>query len=146
MRMLKQEGLGGGFVFALFDEWFEFTWNTIDWQIPGDRRPLWHDALTNEQHFGLLAVDSGLADRFRLGDPYDAWQKDSRVLLESRTGLRALRVATDEAFVYSASGSTTCLTSSGSASTSCRARTPGACRAGPASGGVRRRRRGDRLR
>lgn len=100
MRMFKQEGLGGGFVFALFDEWFKFTWNTINWQIPGDRRPLWHDALTNEQHFGLLAVDSGLADRLRLGDPYDAWQKDSRVLLESRTGLRELRVATDEAFVY----------------------------------------------
>jgi len=100
LRMLQQEGLAGGMVFALFDEWFKFTWNTIDWQIPGDRRPLWHDALTNEQHFGLLAVDSGLAGRLRLGDPYDAWQKDSRVLVERRTGLRELRLATDEAYVY----------------------------------------------
>ncbi len=100
LRLLHDEGLAGGLVFALFDEWFKFTWNTIDWQIPGDRRSLWHDALTNEQHFGLLAMDSGLAGRLRLGDPYQAWQKDSRVLYESRKGLRELRVATDEAYVY----------------------------------------------
>jgi len=100
LRMFQQEGLAGGMVFALFDEWFKFTWNTIDWQIPPDRRPLWHDDLTNEQHFGLLAVDSGLADRLRLGDPYAAWQKDSAVVAESRKGLRELRVATDEAYVY----------------------------------------------
>lgn len=100
LRMFQQEGLAGGMVFALFDEWFKFTWNTIDWQIPADRRPLWHDVLTNEQHFGLLAVDSGLADRLRLGDPYPAWQKDSAVVVESPKGLRELRVATDEAYVY----------------------------------------------
>jgi hypothetical protein len=100
LRMFQQEGLAGGLVFALFDEWFKFTWNTVDWQIPADRRPLWHDVLTNEQHFGLLAVDSGLADRLRLGDTYGAWQKDSRVVAESRKGLRELRLATDEAYVY----------------------------------------------
>ena len=98
--MMQQEGLAGGVLFGLFDEWFKFTWNTVDLLIPGDRRQLWHDALTNEQHFGLLAVDSGLADRLRLGDPYQKWKDDSQVVLEARKGLREVRVAHDEAFVY----------------------------------------------
>lgn len=100
LKMFKDEGLAGGFAFASFDEWFKFTWNTLDVQIPGDRRPLWHDALTNEQHFGLLAVDSSLEDKLRLGDPYTAWQPSTRVVYESRTGLRELRLATDESYVY----------------------------------------------
>lgn len=100
LRMLHEEGLAGGLVFALYDEWFKFTWNTVDLQIPADRRALWHDQLTNEQYFGLLAFDSGLANRLRLGDPPGSWRSDSRVMFESRRNLRELRVATDESFVY----------------------------------------------
>jgi hypothetical protein len=44
-------------VFGWTDEWFKFTWNTIAHQDP-ERRQLWHDVYTNEQHFGLLAVDA----------------------------------------------------------------------------------------
>jgi hypothetical protein len=57
-------------VFSWADEWFKFTWNTITHQEPADRRALWHDPLTNEQHFGLLATDAtGVAnpDPIRLG-------------------------------------------------------------------------------
>jgi hypothetical protein len=100
LTMMREEGLAGGILFGLFDEWFKFTWNTVDLLVPGDRRSLWHDALTNEQHFGLLAVDSGLADRLRLGDPYRDWGDDTQVVVERRKGLREVRVAYDEAFVY----------------------------------------------
>lgn len=56
LRLIKDQGLAGGFVFGWIDEWFKFTWNTIEHQDP-ERRQLWHDPLTNEQHFGLLAAD-----------------------------------------------------------------------------------------
>lgn len=56
MRMMQRRGIGGAFVFAWVDEWFKRTWNTTDHQDP-ERRQLWHDPLTNEQWFGLVATD-----------------------------------------------------------------------------------------
>jgi hypothetical protein len=58
LRMLAEKGLAGGFVFAWEDEWFKRTWNTMEHQDP-ERRQLWHDPLTNEQHFGIVATDPG---------------------------------------------------------------------------------------
>lgn len=57
MRLVKDQGLSGAFVFSWTDEWFKLTWNTMEHQIPADRRQLWHDPLTNEQHFGVIATD-----------------------------------------------------------------------------------------
>ena len=57
LRMIKDQGLGGGFVFSWADEWYRYTWNTAGQQNPAGRQ-LWHDPLTNEQHFGLLAMDA----------------------------------------------------------------------------------------
>ena len=34
------------------------TWNTTPHQVP-ERRQLWHDPLTNEQYFGIVATDPG---------------------------------------------------------------------------------------
>ena len=56
LRVIHDQGLGGGFLFGWADEWFKFTWNTIEHQDP-DRRQLWHDPYTNEQNFGLIAMD-----------------------------------------------------------------------------------------
>ncbi|MEZ5079436.1 MAG: hypothetical protein R2878_01990 [Thermoleophilia bacterium] len=56
LRMFDHIGLGGGFVFAWTDEWFKRTWNTMEHQDP-ERRQLWHDPLTNEQWFGMVATD-----------------------------------------------------------------------------------------
>jgi hypothetical protein len=56
MRLIKAQGLAGGFLFEWADEWYRLAWNTITHQ-DASRRQLWHDALTNEQHFGLLATD-----------------------------------------------------------------------------------------
>ncbi|GLY96205.1 hypothetical protein [Actinoplanes sp. NBRC 103695] len=57
LRLIHDVGLGGGFLFGWADEWFKFTWNTIEHQ-DGERRQLWHDPYTNEQNFGLIAMDS----------------------------------------------------------------------------------------
>lgn len=60
-------GMAGAVVFAWSDEWFKATWNTMNHQV-AERRQLWHDALTNEQHFGLLATDAeGRQDDVALG-------------------------------------------------------------------------------
>jgi hypothetical protein len=60
LRLIEAQGLSGGFVFAWTDEWFKRTWNTLEHQVPAERRQVWHDPLTNEQHFGMLATDSSL--------------------------------------------------------------------------------------
>ena len=57
LRVIRGTGMAGGYVFGWADEWFKFTWNTIAHQLPADRRQLWHDPLTNEQHFGIVATD-----------------------------------------------------------------------------------------
>lgn len=56
MRLLEAQGAAGAFVFSWEDEWFKKTWNTLEHQ-DGERRQLWHDPLTNEQWFGLVATD-----------------------------------------------------------------------------------------
>lgn len=57
MRLIAHLKLGGAFVFAWSDEWFKRTWNTLEHQTP-TRLQLWHDPLTNEQWFGMIATDS----------------------------------------------------------------------------------------
>ena len=57
LRIAHAQGMAGGYVFAWTDEWFKRTWNTMNHQWPADRRQLWHDPLTNEQHFGLVATE-----------------------------------------------------------------------------------------
>ena len=57
LRTISDLGLAGGLLFSWTDEWFKATWNTLPRQLPRDRRQLWHDPLTNEQWFGVLAQD-----------------------------------------------------------------------------------------
>jgi hypothetical protein len=58
LHVVRDQGAAGAFVFSWADEWFKRTWNTIESQVP-ERRQLWHDPLTNEQWFGVLATDGG---------------------------------------------------------------------------------------
>jgi hypothetical protein len=73
LRVIHEQGLSAGFVFSWTDEWFKRTWNTMNRQVPADRRQLWHDPLTNEQYFGVVATDPtgapGVGPAVRLEDP-----------------------------------------------------------------------------
>jgi hypothetical protein len=57
LRMMRQLGMAGGFVFEWTDEWYKKTWNTQLHQVPSGRLQLWHDVFTNEQFFGIVATD-----------------------------------------------------------------------------------------
>ncbi len=57
LHLIKDSGASAGLLFSWTDEWFKFTWNTIAHQ-DATRRQLWHDPYTNEQHFGLVALDA----------------------------------------------------------------------------------------
>jgi hypothetical protein len=89
LRVIRRQGLAGAFLFSWTDEWFKFTWNTVQRHEPvADRRQLWHDAWTNEQWFGLLAQDPGPP------------APQGRVVQESRQEVREIRLATDPGWLH----------------------------------------------
>jgi len=110
LRIQLDVGLAGGFVFAWQDEWFKRTWNTMDTEVPPDRRQLWPNPLTNEASFGLLAMDPGRPGPDRgeqarmpvIIDGTDSdWQRDnSQVILESRGPVREVRATHDAGYLY----------------------------------------------
>jgi hypothetical protein len=59
MREIKRAGYAGADLFEWTDEWFKLTWNTQDLAQPVARRPLWRNVLTNEEQFGVVAVEPG---------------------------------------------------------------------------------------
>jgi len=84
LRTIRALGLAGGLLFAWTDEWFKLSWNTAGRQLPADRRQLWHDPLTNEQYFGLVATDP-------VGGPPEVIADDPAA---------TVRAATDESWVH----------------------------------------------
>jgi hypothetical protein len=101
LQVVHDVGLGGAFLFEWTDEWFKFTWNTVDLQRPADRRPLWHDALTNEQHFGLHASDGGERARVVVGAGPDQWRNNgSKVIFRGPTTVEEVRATHDEEYLY----------------------------------------------
>lgn len=89
LRQLHRIGTAGGLLFSWSDEWFKLTWNTIEHQVPADRRQLWHDPLTNEQHFGLLAQDA-------VGPE----QRPQDLLQGPNADLEAVTATYDESYVH----------------------------------------------
>lgn len=89
LTLIQDQGLSAGFLFEWADEWFKSTWNTAAHQ-DADRRPLWHDPMTAEQNFGLLAMDAD-------GQPGGTPQQ----LLDTNGGWPARKITAqiDEAYV-----------------------------------------------
>jgi hypothetical protein len=103
LRAIEEEGFAGAVVFEWIDEWFKATWNTLDLELPQERRQLWRNALTNEESFGLLAAEAGLESEVTIDGSEAEWEggaAPSQVLWESEDRLRQIRVAHDEAYLY----------------------------------------------
>ncbi len=86
-RAIHEADLAGALVFSWTDEWFKRTWNTMEHQdaTAPERRALWHDPLTNEQWFGIVATDPTSV----------GW----RTIHESSTGVRAVALDHDASVI-----------------------------------------------
>jgi hypothetical protein len=101
LETIETVGLAGGFVFQWVDEWFKFTWNTIDYELPADRRSLWVNRWTNEANFGVIAADPGEAQPVILDGNEGEWAENgSQVILESPQVVREVRALKDEGYLY----------------------------------------------
>ncbi|HSK21570.1 MAG TPA: hypothetical protein VK906_00250, partial [Egicoccus sp.] len=89
--------VAGAFLFEWADEWFKLTWNTRDLERPADRRPLWHNAMTNESYFGLLAVEPGGEGRVvTIDGSGDGFNRDnSQVIHEGAAPITEVRAIHD---------------------------------------------------
>ncbi len=101
LRIIHDTGFAGAFVFEWADEWFKHTWNTMDYELPTERRALWANPWTNEEHFGLLAMDPGDTQVVKVDGHDDEWKANgSQVIYEGPAGLREVRAVKDEEFLY----------------------------------------------
>ena len=101
LRNLEEEGYAGGILFSWVDEWFKFTWNTVDLELPADRRQLWRNDLTNEEHFGLIAAEPGEQPVVVLDGDGEEWETNgSQVIAESDGPVREVRAVKDEQALY----------------------------------------------
>lgn len=58
-QVIQDEGMAGSALFAWTDEWFKFTWNTLELELPHERRDRWRNRLTNEEQFGVISSEPG---------------------------------------------------------------------------------------
>jgi len=101
LNTIEEVGLSGALVFEWTDEWFKFTWNTIDYELPPDRRSLWANPWTNEAKFGVVATEPGSAQNVVLdGDDGEWIANDSQVIFESTRSVREVRALKDESYLY----------------------------------------------
>ncbi len=102
MRDIADEGFAGGVLFEWADEWFKSTWNTKDTDFPRDRRQLWRNVLTNEEQFGVLAVEPGKKPAVVLDGRDREWKRNrSRRLVAARKGpVREIRAVGDAAYLH----------------------------------------------
>ncbi|CAG7639194.1 hypothetical protein PAESOLCIP111_04019 [Paenibacillus solanacearum] len=100
-RSIYDENYDGAMLFAWQDEWFKITWNTMELDAPIGRRPYWRNMLTNEEHFGVLAVEAGASpeDQIVLDGKTDDWERRKGTKTQSYPGFD-MTVSHDEAYVY----------------------------------------------
>ncbi|OXM82833.1 hypothetical protein [Paenibacillus rigui] len=104
LQDIHSEGMAGGIVFSWQDEWFKRTWNTMQFEIPQARRKYWHNVLTNEQYFGLVAELSGKDGILRMDGEDNDWNalpaNNKQVLQGTYPGWKSITMTHDESYVY----------------------------------------------
>ncbi len=113
IKTVTNAGLNGTFLFALIDEWFKRTWIVDRVAFPPERRPMWHNVMSPEQNFGIIALRAGAEGNFHTIDGnIDDWKsapntkKSDPVVVPANDGqdaarnIRALTVEHDEAYVH----------------------------------------------
>jgi hypothetical protein len=63
LDVIREAGADGGYLFEWTDEWWKPTWNVMVRQTPADRRQVWHDVLSAEEFYGIVATDPVATDR-----------------------------------------------------------------------------------
>lgn len=86
-QSLATANTAGGLWFQWADGWFKRVWITSPNTFPRERLSLWHDVMTPEQCYGLLAFDPA-----PVGDALDRGYDDGT--------LRRVRLGMDAAFVH----------------------------------------------
>lgn len=99
---IYDEQFAGAILFMWQDEWFKKTWNTMDYEIPDDRRPYWLNVLTNEKMFGLLGMYPSKEETLVIdGDATDWDQLQDKVQIKTELpGIREMWATHDEGYVY----------------------------------------------
>jgi hypothetical protein len=99
---MKRAGVTGGILFEWHDEWFKFTWNTWDLEMPANRRAMWFNRLTNEENFGLLAVEPGIEPVIILDGKREDWDKIRNLKTVKMEDGSQLMATSDEGYLYMA--------------------------------------------
>ncbi len=98
---IRRQKMAGGLLFSYTDEWFKRTWNTMDMEKPEERRPLWQNALTNEQQFGLVAAEAGKQAAVTVDGSDEEWTPThSQQIHEGGGTVRELRAIHDASWLY----------------------------------------------
>ncbi|OXM82842.1 hypothetical protein [Paenibacillus rigui] len=100
-QSIYNESYDGAMLFSWQDEWFKITWNTLELDTPSSRRPYWRNMLTNEEHFGVLAVEPGKSpeDTIVLDGQTDDWDRRKHTVTKAYPNY-TLTTSHDEAYVY----------------------------------------------
>ncbi|MGN7763075.1 hypothetical protein ACTJKB_16615 [Paenibacillus sp. 22594] len=101
LKSIYDERYDGALLFSWQDEWFKYTWNTFDLEIPVERRAMWRNRLTNEENFGVIAVEPGksASDMIILDGKTTDWEKRPLKVKQSYDNFD-LTVSHDEAYLY----------------------------------------------
>lgn len=98
-REIRESGAAGAIVFSWMDEWFKPNWLVADFLRPAERAPKWHNMMSPEQHYGILAIRPGASDGPVLGGDPSAWRR-LPVVLRSGGDSTRLRLGADPGFLY----------------------------------------------
>jgi hypothetical protein len=100
---IREAGAAGEMFFAWIDEWFKHNWFSADFELPRENSRLWHNALSPEQHYGIMALHAGASGTTpELGGDATRWRRIPVLQQGALFGRdsAALRVGDDEAYVY----------------------------------------------